>query len=60
MNFLDDSLFPRNQEKLVVQVASYGPQWLPSDSDDIPVSMVISTPESANDVEHPREAAGSI
>ena len=39
MNFLDDSLFPENQEKLVIQVAPYGPQWLPSDSDDIPVSM---------------------
>ncbi|TCK33738.1 uncharacterized protein (DUF849 family) [Paraburkholderia sp. BL8N3] len=39
MNFLDDSLFPEVQEKLVIQVAPYGPQWLPSDSDDIPVSM---------------------
>lgn len=39
MNFLDDSLFPENQEKLVIQVAPYGPQWLPTDSDDIPVSM---------------------
>lgn len=39
MNFLDDSLFPENQEKLVIQVAPYGPQWLPSDSDDIAVSM---------------------
>ncbi|WP_321916148.1 MULTISPECIES: 3-keto-5-aminohexanoate cleavage protein [unclassified Paraburkholderia] len=39
MNFLDDNLFPENQEKLVIQVAPYGPQWLPSDSDDIPVSM---------------------
>ncbi|QEZ45819.1 3-keto-5-aminohexanoate cleavage protein [Cupriavidus oxalaticus] len=39
MHFLDDSLLPENQEKLVIQVAPYGPQWLPSDSDDIPVSM---------------------
>ncbi|MBC8742637.1 3-keto-5-aminohexanoate cleavage protein [Paraburkholderia sp. UCT31] len=39
MNFLDDSLFPEVQEKLVIQVAPYGPQWLPTDSDDIPVSM---------------------
>ena len=39
MHFLDDSLLPENQQKLVIQVAPYGPQWLPSDSDDIPVSM---------------------
>lgn len=39
MHFLDDSLLPENQEKLVIQVAPYGPQWLPSDSDDIPVTM---------------------
>lgn len=40
MHFLDDSLLPETQEKLVIQVAPYGPQWLPGDSDDIPVSMV--------------------
>jgi uncharacterized protein (DUF849 family) len=39
MHFLDDSLLPETQEKLVIQVAPYGPQWLPGDSDDIPVSM---------------------
>jgi len=39
MHFLDDSLLPENQEKLVIQVAPYGPEFLPSDSDDIPVSM---------------------
>ncbi|GAB7549001.1 beta-keto acid cleavage family enzyme [Cupriavidus sp. CuC1] len=39
MHFLDDSLLPENQEKLVIQVAPYGPQWIPSDSDDIPVTM---------------------
>lgn len=39
MHFLDDSLLPENQEKLVIQVAPYGPQWLPDDSDDIPVTM---------------------
>ncbi|MGF6508331.1 3-keto-5-aminohexanoate cleavage protein [Paraburkholderia sp. 32] len=39
MNFLDDSLFPEVQEKLVIQVAPFGPQWIPSDSDDIPVNM---------------------
>ena len=39
MQFLDDSLLPENQEKLVIQVAPYGPQWLPGDSDDIPLTM---------------------
>ena len=39
MQFLDDSLLPENQEKLVIQVAPYGPQWIPGDSDDIPVTF---------------------
>jgi uncharacterized protein (DUF849 family) len=39
MHFLDDSLLPEHQEKLVIQVAPYGPEWLPGDSDDIPVTM---------------------
>jgi uncharacterized protein (DUF849 family) len=40
MHFLDDSLLPENQEKLVIQVAPYGPQWLPGDfPEDIPISM---------------------
>ena len=39
MHFLDDSLLPENQQKLVIQVAPYGPQWIPGDSDDIPVTM---------------------
>jgi uncharacterized protein (DUF849 family) len=39
MHFLDDSLLPENQEKLVIQVAPYGPQWIPGDSADIPVTM---------------------
>ncbi len=39
MQFFDDSLLPENQEKLVIQVAPYGPQWVPGDSDDIPVTM---------------------
>jgi uncharacterized protein (DUF849 family) len=39
MHFLDDSLLPENQEKLVIQVAPYGPQWIPGDSTDIPVTM---------------------
>src|SRR3954454_6537715 len=40
MNFLDDSLFPENQEKLVITVAPYGPEWEPADfPEDIPVTM---------------------
>ena len=39
MQFLDDSLLPENQQPLVIQVAPYGPEWIPADSSDIPVSM---------------------
>lgn len=39
MQFLDDSLFPENQAPLVIQAAPYGPEFLPEDSDDIPVTM---------------------
>ena len=39
MHFFDDSLLPENQERLVIQAAPYAPAWMPSDSDDIPVSM---------------------
>jgi uncharacterized protein (DUF849 family) len=40
MHFLDDSLFPENQEKLVITVAPYGPEWEPADfPEDIPVTM---------------------
>ena len=40
MNFLDGSLFPENQDKLVITAAPYGPEWVPSDfPEDIPVTM---------------------
>ncbi len=40
MNFLDGSLFPENQDKLVITVAPYGPEWFPADyPEDIPVTM---------------------
>jgi uncharacterized protein (DUF849 family) len=39
MQFLDDSLLPENQQPLVIQVAPYGPEFLPSDSGDIPVTL---------------------
>jgi uncharacterized protein (DUF849 family) len=40
MNFIDGSLYPENQEKLVITVAPYGPQFEVSDfPEDIPVTM---------------------
>ena len=40
MNFTDGSLFPENQDKLVITVAPYGPEWMPADfPEDIPVTM---------------------
>ncbi len=40
MNFNDGSLFPENQDKLVITCAPYGPEWMPSDfPEDIPVSI---------------------
>jgi uncharacterized protein (DUF849 family) len=40
MNFQDGSLFPENQQKLVITVAPYGPEWQPEDfPEDIAVTM---------------------
>jgi uncharacterized protein (DUF849 family) len=40
MNFIDGSLFPENQQKLVITCAPYGPEWEPADfPEDIPVTM---------------------
>ena len=40
MHFLDGSLFPENQQKLVITAAPYGPEWLPSDfPEEIAVTM---------------------
>lgn len=40
MQFLDDSLLPKNQDKLVITAAPYGPEWMPEDfPEDIPVTM---------------------
>ena len=40
MQFLDDSLLPETQEKLVITAAPYGPEWAPSDfPEDIPLTM---------------------
>ena len=40
MNFTDGSLFPENQQKLVITVAPYAPSHAPADfPEDIPVTM---------------------
>jgi len=40
MQFMDDSLLPETQQKLVITAAPYGPEWAPSDfPEDIPVTM---------------------
>jgi uncharacterized protein (DUF849 family) len=40
MNFLDGSLFPENQDPLIITAAPYGPEWMPSDfPEDIPVTI---------------------
>jgi uncharacterized protein (DUF849 family) len=40
MHFHDDSLFPENQEKLVITVAPYGPEWEIEDfPEDLPLTM---------------------
>ncbi len=39
MYFKTDSLFPENQDPLIITAAPYGPQWMPSDyPEDIAVS----------------------
>lgn len=40
MYFHDDSLFPENQEKLIITAAPYGPEWEPADfPEDLPLTM---------------------
>jgi uncharacterized protein (DUF849 family) len=39
VHFHDDSLYPENQEPLVIQAAPYGPEWLPGDAEDLPLTM---------------------
>ena len=40
MQFLDDSLHPENQDKVVITAAPYGPEWMPEDfPEDIPVTI---------------------
>ncbi|WP_305092836.1 3-keto-5-aminohexanoate cleavage protein [Prescottella sp. R16] len=40
MHFHDDAFFPENQDKLVVTVAPYGPEWAVEDfPEDLPLTM---------------------
>jgi uncharacterized protein (DUF849 family) len=40
MHFMDGSLFPENQQKLVITCAPYGPEWIPADfPEDLPLTM---------------------
>ncbi len=49
MYFTQDSMLPENQEKLIITVAPYGPQWLPSDyPEDIAVSWEEQTQKAVD------------
>ncbi len=40
MHFADDALLPENQDELIINVAPYGPEWLPGDfPEDIAVTL---------------------
>lgn len=38
MYFTDDSLFPENMQPLIITAAPYGPEWLPGDVEDLPLT----------------------
>ena len=38
MYFTDDSLFPENMQPLIVTAAPFGPEWLPGDVEDLPLT----------------------
>ena len=49
MYFTSDSMLPENQEPLIITVAPYGPQWLPSDyPEDIPVTWEQQTQKAVD------------
>lgn len=49
MDFIDGSLFPENQQKLVITAAPYGPEWMPSDfPEDIAVTMEEQIQKAVN------------
>jgi hypothetical protein len=44
MYFTSDSMLPENQQPLIITVAPFGPQWLPSDyPEDIPLTWEQQT-----------------
>ena len=38
MYYTDDSLYPENMQPLIICAAPFGPQWLPGDTTDLPVT----------------------
>ena len=49
MYFTSDSLLPENQQPLIITVAPYGPQWLPSDyPEDIPLTWEQQTQKAVD------------
>lgn len=49
MYFVSDSMLPENQQPLIITVAPYGPQWLPSDyPEDIPVTWEEQTQKAVD------------
>jgi uncharacterized protein (DUF849 family) len=36
--FTDESLYPENEQPLIITAAPWGPSWLPGDVEDIPVT----------------------
>ena len=49
MYFTSDSLLPEKQQPLMITVAPYGPQWLPSDfPEDIPVTWEEQTQKAVD------------
>lgn len=39
MYYTDDSLFPENMHPTIITAAPYGPEWLPGDVEDLPVTF---------------------
>jgi uncharacterized protein (DUF849 family) len=39
MFYAEDSLYPENMQPLIICAAPYGPQWLPGDTTDLPVTF---------------------
>jgi uncharacterized protein (DUF849 family) len=49
MYFTQDSLLPENQQPLIITVAPFGPQWMPSDyPEDIPVTWEEQTQKAVD------------